>query len=105
MSFVIGQCSFQIGQSFDCRLFAFVASVLRIFGEVAIADTQNQVVRLLESSGAVNTTAGGGPANTLTLQLIGSPSSVYGSGSITAALNCGAPRGSLSQGAIPVDWT
>ncbi len=66
-------------------------------GELAITDTENQVVREASTGGSINTAAGSGPPNALTLQLSGSPSAVYGSGSITATLvNGSAPNGNVS---------
>jgi hypothetical protein len=60
---------------------------------LALADTENQVVREV-SAGSINTAAGSGPPNSLSLQLSGSPNDVYGTGSITATLlNGSAPTG------------
>lgn len=66
-------------------------------GDLALADTENQVVREVSAGGSINTGAGSGPPNTLTLQLSGLPSEVYGTGSITATLlNGSAPTGNVT---------
>ena len=62
-------------------------------GILALADTENEVVREV-SAGSINTGAGSGPANTPSLQLSGSPSDVYGTGVISATLvNGSSPSG------------
>ena len=66
-------------------------------GDLTLADTENQVVRETATGGSINTAAGSGPPNTLTLQLSGSPSGVYGIGTISATLlNGSAPTGNVT---------
>jgi sugar lactone lactonase YvrE len=63
-------------------------------GDLALADTENQVVREVSSAGTINTGAGGGPPNSLLLQLSGAPNHVYGTGNISATLlNGSSPTG------------
>ncbi|MGA8541842.1 MAG: Ig-like domain repeat protein [Terriglobales bacterium] len=65
-------------------------------GTLALGDTDNEVVREV-SAGSINTGAGSGPANTVSLQLSGPASDTYGTGSVMATvLNGSTPTGMVS---------